>query len=120
VDDQPNIAHTLFWEKRGLELDNYVGFDVYAKNPLTRYKSGTVFHWDGMLVQYLSKKFGFGAIVSNLTQITNDTGPWPRDCMDSRGGPGAPARWSSMLPRPRSQASRSSSNGSPNSRLAIC
>ena len=72
---QPNIAHTILWEKRGLELDNYVGFDIYAQNPLTRYTSGTVFHWDGMLVQYLSKTFGFGAIVSNLTQITNDSGP---------------------------------------------
>lgn len=71
----PNIAHTLMWAKRGLELDNFVGFDIYSQNPTTKYTSGTMFHWDAMLVQYLSKKLGFGAIVSNLTQITNDTGP---------------------------------------------
>jgi hypothetical protein len=72
---QPNIAHTLLFAKRGLELDNYVGFDIYSQNPLTRYTSGAVFHWDGMLVQYLSKRLGFGAIVSNITQIANDSGP---------------------------------------------
>jgi hypothetical protein len=72
---QPNIAHTILWEKRGLELDNYVGFDIYAQNPLTRYTSGTVFHWHGMLLQYFSKTFGIGAIGSNITQITSDSGP---------------------------------------------
>jgi hypothetical protein len=71
----PNLAHTILWEKRGLELDNFVGFDIYSQNRTTNYTSGTMFHWDGMLVQYLSKRFGFGAIVSNLTQITNDRGP---------------------------------------------
>jgi hypothetical protein len=70
----PNLAHTILWEKRGLELDNFVGFDIYSQNQATKYTSGTVFHWDGMLMQYLSKRFGFGAIVSNITQITNDTG----------------------------------------------
>jgi hypothetical protein len=71
----PNIAHTLIWQKHRLELDNFVGFDIYSQNRQTRYTSGTVFHWDGMLVKYLSDRFGFGAIVSNVTQITNDTGP---------------------------------------------
>ena len=61
--------------KRGLEFDNFVGFDIYTENSTTRYKSGTVFHWDGMVIQYLSKRVGFGAIGSNITQITNDTGP---------------------------------------------
>lgn len=73
----PNIAHTIMWEKRGLELDNLVGFDIYARNPNTQYKSGTVFHWDAMLVQYLSKRVGFGVIGSNITQITNDTSSGP-------------------------------------------
>src|SRR5204863_1672249 len=72
---QPNFAHTYLWAKRGLEFDNYVGFDIYGKNPTTRYHSGAVFHWDGMALQYLSKRFGFGAVVSNVTQITRDTGP---------------------------------------------
>jgi len=33
-----------------------------------------MFHWDGMVIQYLSMRAGFGVIGSNLTQITNDTG----------------------------------------------
>jgi hypothetical protein len=71
----PNLAHTYLWKKRGLEFDNFVGFDIYSKDPTNHYTSGTMFHWDGMVIQYLSKRFGFGAIGSNLTQITKDTGP---------------------------------------------
>jgi hypothetical protein len=72
---QPNVSHTYLRRKSGQEIDNYVGFDIYSQDPTTRYTSGTVFHWDGMLFQYLSERAGFGAIVSNLTQITRDTGP---------------------------------------------
>jgi hypothetical protein len=71
----PNFAHTYLWKKRGLEFDNFVGFDIYSKNAETKYTSGTMFHWDGMVIQYVSKQVGFGAIGSNLTQITNDRGP---------------------------------------------
>ena len=70
----PNIAHTYLWKKRGLEFDNFVGFDIYSQNATTKYTSGTMFHWDGMALQYLSERFAFGAVGSNLTQITNDTG----------------------------------------------
>jgi hypothetical protein len=41
----PNVAHTILWEKRGLELDNFIGFDIYGQDPTTRYTSGTMFHW---------------------------------------------------------------------------
>jgi hypothetical protein len=71
----PNLAHTYLWKKRGLEFDNFVGFDIYSQNSTTRYTSGTVFHWDGMVIQYLSKRVGFGVIGSNITQITDDKGP---------------------------------------------
>jgi hypothetical protein len=71
----PNVAHTYLWKKRGLEFDNFVGFDIYSQNFDTKYTSGTMFHWDGMVIQYLSHRFGFGAIGSNLTQITPDRGP---------------------------------------------
>jgi hypothetical protein len=54
----PNIAHTYLWEKRGLEFDNFVGFDIYSQNSTTKYTSGTMFHWDGMVIQYLSKRVG--------------------------------------------------------------
>ena len=71
----PNIAHTYLWKKHGMEFDNFVGFDIYGQNATTKYTSGTMFHWDGMALQYLSERFAFGAIGSNLTQITNDKGP---------------------------------------------
>jgi hypothetical protein len=71
----PNFGHTYLWKKRGMEFDNFVGFDIYGKNTTTRYKSGTVFHWDGMVIQYLSKRVGFGAIGGKVKQITEDTGP---------------------------------------------
>jgi hypothetical protein len=71
----PNFAHTYLWKKRGLEFDNFVGFDIYSQNGTTRYTSGTMFHWDGMVLQYLSERVAFGAIGSNLTQITSDSGP---------------------------------------------
>ena len=70
----PSFAHTYVLEKRGLEFDNFVGFDIYSQSNTTKYTSGTVFHWDGMVIQYLSKRVGFGVIGSNITQITNDTG----------------------------------------------
>ena len=34
-----------------------------------------MFHWDGMIIQYLSERVGFGAIGSDLTQVTRDKGP---------------------------------------------
>ena len=54
----PNIAHTYLWKKRGLEFDNFVGFDIYSENGTTKYTSGTMFHWDGMIIQYLSERVG--------------------------------------------------------------
>ena len=72
----PNITHTYLIPKRGIEFTNNIGFDIYTTNPINNYKSGTIFHWDGLLMQYLSKHSGVGAIVSNVTQLTNDTGPF--------------------------------------------
>jgi hypothetical protein len=71
----PNVAHSYVWKKRGLAFDNFVGFDIYSKNNTTNYKSGAMFHWDGIVMQYLSQRVGFGVIGSNLTQLNNDTGP---------------------------------------------
>jgi hypothetical protein len=71
----PNVAHTYLWKKRGLEVDNFVGFDIYGQNATTKYTSGTMFHWDCMALQYLSERFALGAIGANLTQISNDRGP---------------------------------------------
>jgi hypothetical protein len=71
----PNVGHSYLWKKRGLEVDNYVAFDIYRENPTTRYKNGTVFHWDGMVFQYLSERGGFGGIISNETQLNRDQGP---------------------------------------------
>jgi hypothetical protein len=71
----PHVSHTYVWPKQGLELDNFVGFDIYSSTPSTNYRSGTMFHWDGLLLKYLDRhRFGAGALVGNLTQITPDTG----------------------------------------------
>jgi hypothetical protein len=71
----PYFAHTYLWKKRGLEFDNFVGFDIYSRNADTNYTSGTMFHWDGMVIQNFSRQFGLGAIGSTLMQITSDRGP---------------------------------------------
>jgi hypothetical protein len=71
----PNATYTYMKLKKGIEITNNVGLDIYTQNPTNKYKSGTAFHWDGLFMQYLSKKGGVGAIISNVTQITNDTGP---------------------------------------------
>jgi hypothetical protein len=72
----PSLEHTYTWPAQGLELDNFVAVDIYRHNPVTGYKNGTVFHWDGLLLKYvLKKRFGFGGILSNLTQLNNDAGP---------------------------------------------
>jgi hypothetical protein len=71
----PHVSHTYVWLEQGLELDNSVGFDIYSRNSSTNYRSGTVFHWDAMLLKYLAgNRFAAGAIVGNVTQITDDTG----------------------------------------------
>jgi hypothetical protein len=83
---QPNVAHTYLWKKRGLEVDNYVGFDIYSQNQTIRYTSGAIFHWDGMLFQYLSSRGGIGAILSNVTQINKDRGPLADQLNGFQGG----------------------------------
>lgn len=71
----PNSGYTYLWKDRGLEFDSFLGFDCYSENTQTHYTSGTMFHWDGMVTQYFSKRFGVGGIISNLTQINKDKGP---------------------------------------------
>ena len=51
------------------------------------YRSGTMFHWDGLLLKYLARnRFAAGAIVGNLTQITDDTGVLANRLHGFRGG----------------------------------
>ena len=71
----PNVTWTYMNPKKGLEFTNNVGFDIFTQNPTTKYTSGTAFHWDGLVMQYLSARLGFGGIIANITQITPDTGP---------------------------------------------
>ena len=83
---QPNVAHTYLWKKRGLEVDNYIGFDIFDQNRLIKYTSGTNFHWDGMLFQYFSERAGVGGIISNVTQINKDRGPAADQLNGFQGG----------------------------------
>jgi len=83
----PNFGYTYMWKKRGIEFDSFVGFDIYGENRTTHYTSGTMFHADVMAIQYFTPRFGAGAIFSNLTQITKDTGP-VADLLDGFEGRG--------------------------------
>jgi hypothetical protein len=99
----PNFAHTYLWKKRGLEVDNFVGFDIYGQNSTTKYNSGTMFHWDGMITQYLSQRLGFGVILSNMTQLNNDSGPGSRLLRGFEGrlwGVGANALYVAKIEKP--------------------
>ena len=78
----PTFSHTYLWAKRGLMIDNTLAIDVYTENQATHYKNAPVFHWDGMLTQFLSKKAGVGVVLSNLTQTAPDKG----DLADRLGG----------------------------------
>jgi hypothetical protein len=111
----PNITHTYLWNRRRLEFDNLVGFEVYTQDPTTRYDSGTMFHWDGMVIQY-SQRFGFGAIGSNLTQISNDSGPAAKILHGFETAPPASEQSFRMLSKSRSRALFFNSPGSMNSR----
>jgi hypothetical protein len=83
----PHVSHTYVWPQHGLELDNFVGFDIYSRTSSTKYRSGTMFHWDGLLLKYLAgDRFGAGAIVGNVTQITDDTGILANQLHGFRGG----------------------------------
>ncbi len=78
----PTFSHTYLWAKRGLMIDNTLAIDVYTENQATHYKNAPVFHWDGMVTQFLSKKAGVGVVLSNLTQTGADKG----DLADQLGG----------------------------------
>ena len=100
----PHVAHTYVWPKQGLELDNFVGFDIYSRTSSTNYRSGTMFHWDGLLLKYLARnRFAAGAIVGNLTQITDDTGVLANQLHGFRGrgwGAGPTALYVARLENP--------------------
>jgi hypothetical protein len=69
-----------------MEFDNFVGFDIYSHNEVTNYTSGTVFHWDGMVLKYFgNERAGVEAIGTQLTQITDDTGPLAEQLHGFRG-----------------------------------
>jgi len=75
----PNIAHTYLWKKRGLEFDNFIGFDIYSTDTTNHYTSGTMFHWDGMVIQYFSERFGVGAVSRDARRVSaRSFFGWPR------------------------------------------
>ena len=48
----------IFGKSVAWNFDNFIGFDIYIQNRTTNYTSGIMFHWDGMVIQYLSKRVG--------------------------------------------------------------
>jgi hypothetical protein len=94
VDHHAEFRPHLSVEEARPEIRQFsVGFDIYSQNPATEYASGTMFHRDGMVIQYLSERVGFRVIGSNLTQLNNDKGPLPTYCTASKAARGVSAPW---------------------------
>jgi hypothetical protein len=70
----PTLAYTYLDMARGLDFSVVAGLDINTRNPDTDYKSGTLFHVDASLMQYLNKKFAIGVIGAMLYQIEDDEG----------------------------------------------
>lgn len=51
-----------------------MGFTFNGENPETDYRTGTEFHVEGAISQYLSKQFSLGAIGYYYQQISDDGG----------------------------------------------
>jgi hypothetical protein len=100
----PHVSHTFIFAEQGLELDNFVGFDIYSRNSSTNYRSGTMFHWDGLLLRhFVRNRFAAGAIFGNLTQITDDSGGLANQLHGFRGrgwGAGPTALYLAKLEKP--------------------
>ncbi|MDH7788338.1 hypothetical protein QBD01_004380 [Ochrobactrum sp. 19YEA23] len=69
-----SAAGTWFDPARGLDISGVVGFTFNGENPTTDYRTGTEFHVEGAVSQYLSKQFSLGAIGYYYQQISDDSG----------------------------------------------
>lgn len=67
-------AITWLDPKIGLELSSAAGFTFNFENPDTRYRTGTEFHVEWAVRQYLSKTLAVGFIGYHYQQVTGDSG----------------------------------------------
>lgn len=71
-----DISAALTWldPERGLDLSVAAGFTFNGENPETNYRTGTEFHVEWAVTQYLSKDFSVGLVGYHYEQVTGDGG----------------------------------------------
>jgi hypothetical protein len=85
VDDAVNIgrnhwsfdtvaAATWFHDDTGTDVSGVLGIMVNTENPDTEYRTGTEFHLDFMLNQFLAESFAVGFHGYYYDQLTGDSG----------------------------------------------
>lgn len=67
-------AITWLDPKSGLEVSGAAGFTFNFENPDTNYKTGTEFHVEWAVRQYLSKTLAVGFVGYHYQQVTGDSG----------------------------------------------
>ncbi|MGV1795302.1 SphA family protein [Rhizobium sp. A37_96] len=65
---------TWFDPSTGLDISGTVGLTFNGKNPDTDYRTGTEFHGEWSVSQYLNKQFSLGLIGYYYQQISGDSG----------------------------------------------
>ena len=62
----------------GLDISGAVGVTFNQENPATDYETGTEFHFEGAVSQFLSKQFSLGLTGYYYNQLTGDSGSGAR------------------------------------------
>lgn len=73
-----SVAGTWLDPNIGLDISGIVGVTFNGENPVTDYRTGTEFHIEGAISQYLSKQFSIGAVGYYYQQISDDGGAGAR------------------------------------------
>jgi hypothetical protein len=69
-----DIGFTWLDEKNGHEVSFMAGYLINSKNHATDYKTGSEFHVDFALNQFLSENLGFGIVGYYYKQLSKDSG----------------------------------------------
>lgn len=71
----PTIGYTWMDPAMGRDFSVLAGLDINTRNTATNYRSGHLFHIDGIFTQSFPNRFGVGLIGSMLFQVSDDDGP---------------------------------------------
>ncbi|MFC0220429.1 transporter [Pseudochelatococcus lubricantis] len=71
-----DISAAVTWldPEKGLDLSVAAGFTFNGENPKTDYRTGTEFHIEWAVTQFLSKDFSIGVVGYHYEQLTGDGG----------------------------------------------